>query len=156
MNTKYFWIAVLSGAVLTTLVSNLPYIGFINCLVFAGFWGSAIFAVWLYRRLGGTVNVKIGVRIGLFTGLFAGLIGFALSFVNLAGMQGLVAGIEQVIPADASTGEEIPAWGAMAFNLAGVLMNLLFGTIGGWIGGSIFRLRQKAEAPTQPAPGSEK
>ena len=142
MNTRNFWIAVLSGAVLTTLVSNLPFIGFINCLLFAGFWGSAIFAVWLYRRLGGSVTVSAGLRIGALTGLFAGLFGFALSFLDLAGLQGLVAGIERFIPADAAKGEEIPAWGAMAFNLAGVLMNLLFGTIGGWIGAALFRPKQ--------------
>jgi hypothetical protein len=143
MNTKNMWIAVLSGAALTTLASNLPFVGFINCLLFAGFWGSAIFAVWLYRRLGGSVTVSAGLRIGLWTGLFAGLLGFALSFLGLAGLQGLVASIEKFIPADAAKGEEIPAWGAIAFNLAGVLMNLLFGTIGGWIGGAIFQPRQK-------------
>ena len=144
MNTKNLWIAVLSGAVLTTLVSNLPFIGFINILCFAGFWGSAIFAVWLYRRLGEPVTVSSGVRIGLLTGACAGVLGFGLSFLDLAGWQGMVAGIEQFIPADAAKGEEIPTWGVIAFNLAGVLMNLLFGTIGGWIGGVIFQLRQKA------------
>ena len=144
MNTKNMWIAVLSGAVLTTLVSNLPFISFINCLLFAGFWGSAVLAVWLYRLSGGAVSVGLGVRIGLLTGLFAGLLGFALSFLDLAGLQGLVASIEQFIPADAARGEEIPAWGAIAFNLLGVLINVIFGTIGGWIGGTIFHPRQKA------------
>ena len=144
MNTKSMWISVLSGAVLTTLVSNLPFIGFVNILCFAGFWASAIFAVWLYRRLSGVVTVRDGLRIGLLTGLIAGLLGFALSFLNLAGLQGLVASIEQFIPADAAKGEELPAWGAIVFNLAGVLMNLLFGTIGGWIGGTIFQPKKTA------------
>lgn len=143
MNTKHFWVAVLSGAVLTTLVSNLPFIGLINILCFAGFWGSAIFAVWLYRRLSGTVSMKDGLRIGLLTGLCAGILGFALSFLDLAGLQGMVATIKQFIPADAAIGEDIPAWGAIAFNLAGVLTNLFFGTIGGWIGGTIFQPKQK-------------
>ena len=139
MNAKNLWIAVLGSAVLTTLVSNLPFVGLVNLLCFAGFWGSAIFAVWLYRRLNGTVTVGDGLRIGALTGLFAGMLGFGLSFLGLAGLQGFTNGIEQFIPADASTGEEIPAWGALAFNLAGVLFNVIFGTIGGWIGGAIFR-----------------
>lgn len=144
MNTKYLCIAVLSGAVLTTLISNLPFIGFINVLCFAGFWGSAIFAVWLYRRLSGSITLKDSLRIGLLTGLCAGVLGFTLSFFNLAGLQGLVASIEQFIPADAASGEEIPAWGAIVFNIAGVLMNLFFGVIGGWIGGTIFQPKQNA------------
>ncbi len=84
MNTKNLWIASLSGAILSLLVSNLPYIGFVNCLLCGGFWGSALFAVWLYQRLSGTLTVRQGVKIGALTGLLAGLIGFALSFVGLA------------------------------------------------------------------------
>ena len=58
MNTQNMWIACLSGAVLTTVVSNLPFIGIVNCLLCAGFWGSAIFSVWLYRRLSGAPTMR--------------------------------------------------------------------------------------------------
>ncbi len=85
MNTRNLWIASLSGAVLTTLVSNLPFIGFVNCLICGGFWGSAIFAVWLYRRLSGAVTIRQGVKIGLLTGLLAGLLGFRLEFYRPVG-----------------------------------------------------------------------
>jgi hypothetical protein len=37
MKTKNWWIASLAGAVLTTLVSNLPLVGFVNCLLYACF-----------------------------------------------------------------------------------------------------------------------
>ena len=146
MNTKNLWIAVLSGAVLTTLVSNLPFVGLINCLLFAGFWGSAIFAVWLYRRLSGTLTVGEGVRLGALTGLCAGVLGFALSFAGLAGLQGILNGAERLLPAEAlGDVQNIPAWGAIVFNLFGVLINVIFGTIGGWIGGAIFRTNRMAE-----------
>jgi hypothetical protein len=139
MNTRNFWIACLIGAALTTLLSNLPFIGFVNCLLCAGFWGSAILAVWLYRRLSGTVTVRQGVRIGALTGLLAGILGFALSFAGLAGAQGLVNN-SQFLPPDATKGfEDMPAWAGIIFNLMGVVCNLIFGTIGGWIGGSIFK-----------------
>jgi hypothetical protein len=144
MNTRNLWIAALSGAVLTTLVSNLPFVDLVNFLCFAGFWASAIFAVWLYRRLNGSLTAGEAVRLGLLTGLFAGILGFALSFLGVAGLQGLVNGIEQFIPADASTGEEIPAWGVLAFNLFGVVFNVVFGIIGGWIGGALFRSDRQA------------
>ena len=90
MNTKNLWIACLSGAVLTTLVSNLPLLGFVNCLLCARFWGSAIFTVWLYRRLSGSVTTGQGARIGALTGLLAGALGFTLSFIGLSGTQGFL------------------------------------------------------------------
>ncbi len=140
MNVKNLWIAALSGAVLTTLVSNLPVIDLVNFLCFAGFWGGAIFAVWLYRRLSGTLTVGDGVRIGLLTGLCAGILGFGLSFLGLAGFQGTANEIAQILPAEDMQGiEDIPAWGVLVFNLVGVSFNIIFGTIGGWIGGAIFR-----------------
>ena len=144
MNTKNLWIATLSGAVLTTLVSNLPLIGFVNCLLCAGFWGSAIFAVWLYRRLNGTLTVGQGVRIGALTGLLAGVLGLFLSLVGLAGAQGFLNGARQFLPADATQGmNDIPAWGGWIFNLLGVIFNVGFGAMGGWIGGAILDPNRK-------------
>jgi hypothetical protein len=97
MNTKNLWIASASGAALSLLVSNLPIIGLVNCLLCSGFWGSAIFAVWLYQRLGGMVSIRQGIKIGALAGLIAGVIGFALSFVGLAGVQGFL-NTAQVLP----------------------------------------------------------
>jgi len=149
MNKKNLWIAVLSGAVLTTLVSNLPFVGFVNCLLCAGFWGSAIFAIWLYRRLNGTLTMRESVRIGLLTGLCAGVLGFALSFLGLAGAQGFLNSASQFLPADATGGmTDLPAWGAWVFNLIGVLFNTGFGAFGGWIGGAIFRTDRVPRNPS--------
>ncbi len=139
MNTKNLWIAVVSGAVMTTLVSNLPFIDFINCLLFAGFWGSAIFAVWLYRRLSGKLTVSEGARLGALTGLCAGALGFALSFLGLAGAQRFVNELKLFVPAEALGSVDISIGDVLIFNLLGVLTNVIFGTIGGWIGGAIFR-----------------
>jgi hypothetical protein len=140
VNTKNLWIAALSGAVLTTLVSNLPFADLVNCLLFAGFWGSAIFAVWLYRRWSGTLTVGEGVRLGLLTGLCAGALGFALSFLGLAGFQGTANKLAQVLSAENMQAiENISASEILVFNLVGVSFNTIFGTIGGWIGGLIFR-----------------
>jgi hypothetical protein len=146
MNSKNLWIASLSGAVLTTLVSNLPFIGLVNCVLCAGFWGSAIFAVWLYRRLNGSLERGQAVRIGLLTGLLAGVLGFALSFAGLAGAQSALNAAQQFLPADASQGmSDLPAWGAIVFNLVGVAFNIGFGALGGWIAGMIFNPRPKVQ-----------
>jgi len=144
MNTKSFWIACLSGAGVSLLVSNLPFIGFINCLLCGGFWGSTIFAVWLYQRLGNTVSIRQGVTIGAVSGLIAGVLGFVLGFVGLAGAQGFLNSAQQFLPTDATQGmEDIPAWGAYIFNFLGVLFEVGFGALGGWIGAVIFDPNRK-------------
>ncbi len=140
MNTKNLWTSALLAAVLTTTVSNLPFVDLINCLMFAGFWGSALFGVWLYRRLSGTVTVSQGLAIGALTGICAGVTGFALSFVDLAGAQGLLRELRAFVPPEALPGtQDIPFSDLLAFNLVGVLFNIVFGIIGGWIGGALFR-----------------
>lgn len=140
MNVKNFWIASLSGAALSLLVTNLPIVGFVNCLVCAGFWGSAIFAVWLYRRLNGTLTAGESIRVGGLSGLLAGVIGVLLSFTGLTGVQALLSGFEQTLP-PGTLGDipAIPAWAGIVFNLLGMLMEVVFGIIGGWIGGVLFR-----------------
>lgn len=144
MNTRSLWIASLSGAVVTTLVSNLPFVGFVNCLLCAGFWGSAIFAVWLYQRLSGPVTIQQGLRIGALTGLLAGVLGFALSFAGVAGLQGLMNDTEGLVPPDALQGaQQVPAWGAAIFNLVGVVFNVAFGALGGWLGAKILNRSRK-------------
>ncbi len=149
MNAKNLWIAVLSGAVLTTLVSNLPYVDLINFVCFAGFWGGAIFAVWLYRRLSGKLTLREGLALGALTGLCAGILGFGLSFLGLAGYQGTANELAQLLPPEDSQDlSNIPTLGMLIFNLVGVGFNILFGTIGGLIGGAILRtdvIARKAE-----------
>jgi hypothetical protein len=141
MNTRSLWIASLSGALLTTLVSNLPLLGFVNCVLCAWFWMGGIFAVWLYRRQSGMPTVGQGARIGLLTGVMAGAMGFLLSFAGLAGFQGL----RNAIPAEAAQGmADIPAWGSIVFNLLGVMFNMIFGTLGGWLGATLFNRQPKA------------
>lgn len=145
MNTKSLWIAALTAAVVTTAVSNLPLVEFVNCLLFAGFWGSAIFGVWLYRRLTGTVTVTQAVIIGALTGICAGAMGFALSFVNLAGAQGILTRLSLVLPPESmQNAQDIPASSMLEFNLVGVLFNIVFGTIGGWVGGVILHTDRRA------------
>jgi hypothetical protein len=146
VNTKNLWIASLSGALLTTLVSNLPIIGLVNCLLCAGFWGSAIFAVWLYRRQSGGLTIGEGVRVGALTGLCAGVLGFLLGFIGLTGAAGLKNVVGSILPADTAQGmnSTMQALGSIVFNLIGVILNIIFGTIGGWIGGAIFKTGPQA------------
>jgi len=141
MNTKNLWIACLTGAGLTTLISNIPFVGLVNCALCAGFWGCAIFATWFYRRLSGTLTVRQGVVIGALTGLLAGIFGFLLSTIGLAGASGFLNSYGHYLTGDAGQGitDSLSGLSELGFNLIGVLCNLVFGTVGGFIGGSIFK-----------------
>ena len=148
MNAKNMWTASLSGAVLSVLVSNLPFIGLVNCFLCAGFWGASIFAVWLYQRMGGMLTIREGVKLGALTGILAGVFGFLLSFAGLAGIQGLMNDIGPFLsPEDLQGLNEIPAWGGILFNLLGVAFDVVFGALGGWLGVTLLnRDRKPAQA----------
>ncbi len=150
MNKKNMWIAIASGAAMSLLLANVPLLNMVNIVLCVGFWVSPLFAVWLYRRLTGSVTLIEGVKIGVLTGLIAWAVGFLLSFAGLAGIQGIVKGAQALFPAEAGQGtQDLPSWGATVFNLAGVLFETFFGVIGGLIGGAIFRTdrpAKKAEA----------
>jgi len=149
MNTKNLLIASLVGGIATAVLSNVPIVNLLNCVVCAGFWLGPLFAVWLYRRQTGTVTLGQGVGIGTLAGVWAGIFGFLLSLVGLAGAAALAHTYSQFLPADAGGFDPVAA-GAVSvlFNLAGVGVTILFGAIGGLIGGAIFQTRP---APTEPA-----
>jgi len=79
--------------------------------------------------------------VGLLTGVCAGVLGFLASFLGLAGMEGLMHSVSPFLPADAVQGvtSSLPSWGTIVFNFIGALFNILFGALGGFIGGSIFK-----------------
>jgi hypothetical protein len=146
MNQKNFWIAATAGGVLSLLVANLPYIGFLNCLLCVGFWGSAVFSVWMYRRLNGTINLREAIKVGAASGLIAGVVGLLLSFFGLAGVQGMMNGLEGIVPAEDLQGmEDIPAWAGWLVNVIGVVFEIGCGALGGWIGGTVFNRNHKSE-----------
>jgi len=147
MNTKNLIIYSLIGGLVSTALSNIPIINFINCLLCAGFWAGPLLAVFLYKRQTGTVTLGQSVVIGLIAGVWAGLFGFILSLVGFAGGEALMRSYQQYLPADAEL--PVPPEGGLSIliNLAGVAVNILFGGIGGLVGGAIFRTKSVA-SPT--------
>ncbi|MCJ7513921.1 MAG: hypothetical protein MUO23_13280 [Anaerolineales bacterium] len=147
MNTKNLLIASLVGGLTITLLANVPILNFINCLLCAGFWGGAILAVWLYKRLTGSVTLGQGVAVGTLAGVLAGTFGFLLSFAGLAGAQALVNSYSQFLPPEAAMEPALSGSMSILFNLLGVVTNIVFGAIGGLIGGAIFKPRAPASLP---------
>jgi len=140
MNAKNMLIASLIGAALSLILANVPVLSLVNCLLCVGFWGSAVLAVWLYQRMTGSVTLGQAVAVGTLAGFWAGLFGFLLSFVGLAGAGALLNSYKAFLPADTSI--QMPATSGILFTLAGVCVDIVFGTIGGLIGGLIFRTKK--------------
>jgi hypothetical protein len=141
MNTKNILITGLVGAVITLALTNIPFVNLINCVICAGFWLGPLFAVWMYKRMTGTLSMKEAVWVGVTSGLIAGIIGFLLSFAGLAG----AAGIINQINAISSSADQIDlggiegAIGNVVLTLFGVIFDIIVGAIAGLIGGAIFK-----------------
>jgi len=139
MNTKNLLIASLIGAVVTTALANIPIINLLNCLVCLPFWGGPLLAAWYYKRQTGSLPMNHAISVGALTGLFAGLLGFLLSLMGMAGASGLVNQANQFLPADSMPPDVFTGVTSLLFNLFGVATNIIFGVIGGWIGGALFK-----------------
>ena len=146
MNTRNLLIASLVGGVVSTILSNVPVVNFVNCLLCAGFWGGPLLAVWLYKRQTGTVSLGQGVGVGILAGVWAGVFGFALSLVGLAGAAALMKSYAQYLPPEAGMGDVPTGPASVLIDLVGVGVNIVFGAIGGLIGGAIFRTKPSAPA----------
>jgi uncharacterized membrane protein YeaQ/YmgE (transglycosylase-associated protein family) len=141
MNTKNILITGLVGAVITLILTNVPFISLVNCLVCAGWWVGPLFATWLYKRMSGTLSTKEGIWVGVAAGAIAGVIGFFLSFFNLAGISGMVTQLNSILPPEGQI--ELGGVEAGIFNLIGtsigIIIDIVFGIIGGYIGTLIFK-----------------
>lgn len=146
MDTKKLWLVSLVGGLISTALSNIPIINLVNCLLCAGFWVGALVAVWMYKRQTGAVTLKQGIVIGVVTGVFAGVFGFLLSLFGMAGAEALMKSYAQFAPPDAKIDLPQPGIASVLFNLIGVGVNVVFGAIGGLVGGLIFQ--SKPAAPT--------
>jgi hypothetical protein len=138
MNYRNLAVASLIGAVVSLVAVNTPFLNLINCLLCVGFWGSAVLAVRIYGRMTGPITLRDAVIVGLATGLATGVIGFGLSFVGMAGGAALVHSIQTVAP-DAEV--DIPGGSGAVFNLCGAGVDIVFGALGGLIGGALFKAK---------------
>lgn len=147
MNTKNILLTGLVGAVITLVLTNVPFINLVNCLICAGFWVGPLFATWLYKRLSGTLSIKEGVWVGVAAGVIAGLIGFLLSFLGVTGIAGIVNQLNSMM----SPEDQIEMGGleGTLFNVVGTLIGVSFDVIVGAIAGYIGALLFKDKTQTQ-------
>src|SRR3989304_122918 len=135
MNTRSLLLTSLAGGLISLVLVNTPVINLMNLLLCVGFWIGPIVAVWLYRRLDGTVTLGQAVVTGMLAGLWHGLFGLVLSPLGLAGAGSLLNELRPFVPAQDWPDLEasLTGVGGMLFNLAGVAIDVVFGLIGGLI-----------------------
>jgi hypothetical protein len=144
MNTKYLLTASLVGGLISTVLVNTPYVNLINLLICAGFWIGPIVAVWLYRRLGGTMTLGQAMLAGMLAGAWHAFFGLMLSPLGLAGAGGLLNNVRPFMSAQDLSDLEtaLTGIGGLLFNLVAVAIDVAFGFLGGLIGGAVFGPRR--------------
>jgi hypothetical protein len=144
MNTKHLLTASLAGGLISIVLANAPYLNLINLLLCAGFWIGPIVAVWLYRRLDGSLTLRQAILTGILAGAWHALFGLLLSPLGLAGAGGLLKDVQPFVSAqDLSEVEtNLTGIGGMLFNLFGAGVDIVFGFLGGLVGGAIFGARR--------------
>jgi hypothetical protein len=135
MDNKNLFISGLVGAAVMVVLSNVPILSLINCLLCAGIWLGGMAAVWFYRRQTGQL-VTAGQ--GALLGVVAGLIGAVVSSIISATLG--ASALQSVIEAD-PTGQMAGTLGSFVGSGASFIISLLFNIIlyplFGAIGGAI-------------------
>ena len=138
MNTKNLLIASLIGAVVTAFFANVPVLNLVNCLACLPLWGGPLLATWFYKRQTGTMSMSHAIGVGVVAGVFAGMLGLVFGLIGMAGTSGLISQLNQYLPADSVPPALISGGAALAISLMGLLTSIIFGLIGGLLGGSFF------------------
>lgn len=149
MNTRALLISALVGGLLIGVLSSIPIVSVVNCLLCGWVWLGGIFAVWMYKRNNAGITPDTGA--GAITGALAGLVGALVSSVLSALLTAVGVGASALTPEMMQQMEdamgEVPAilTSGTAMLLVGVLMTVIlypiFGAIGGLIGAAIFKGR---------------
>jgi hypothetical protein len=147
MNIRNLAIASLVGAVISVFFSTVPFLNFTNCFCCAPYWAGAIFSVWLYRRLEGSLTVGRGVLIGLAAGVLASVVSLALSLFGLVNTAELMNKVQSVVSSNSNF--NLPVQTGINFKCS-IGVEFIFGMIGGWIGGMLFRTDKTVTPPTEP------
>jgi len=154
MNTRAFLLASLIAGVVMGLLGGLPIISIANCVLCMWVWGSAILAVFLYRKLEGSqpfVSLGQGALLGVVSGVIGALIVWLISLITRQ------AATEAIGQAFQMAGMEAPSFLAGGVAILGLFIDLvlyaIFGAVGGLIGAAIFKPKAQppvATPPTEP------
>lgn len=150
MNTRALLISAGIAGVLAGVLSSVPIISLVNCLLCGWIWGAGILAVYLYRRNAGMAPVTtstgliIGLIVGIISAILSSLLGLAFGATTAAALSpDQIAQLEEAMGESARVLTDPAAMGAASFFI-NLIVQPIFGAIGGLIGSAIFKNR-----PTQ-------
>jgi hypothetical protein len=146
MNMRALLLSSLIAGVGIALLSAIPIVSLVNCVLCGWVWGGGIGATYLYRRLGGVAPVSVGtdVAVGVLAGVIAAVIATVIDLV-LGSSSAALAAAMQSIPANSLPPALANPAALTGFSLVLRLISfILFGLVGGFLGSLIF----KSKAPT--------
>jgi hypothetical protein len=155
LNSRSLLLSGLIAGIGIGLLSNIPLIACVNCLLLAWVWGGGIGAVYLYRRYEN--RPPLTLTQGLVIGAVAGAIGAVIGGVASLLLGSLSAAFTTVLNNLAGeNGTTIPSYLLNSgFSLLGALFNIILYGIFGAIGGLIATgLIWKAPVLPMPRPPS--
>ncbi len=154
LNTRSLLTSGLIAGVAMGLLSNIPLIACLNCLLLFWVWGGAIAAVFLYRRY--EHEPPLTITQGLVIGGAAGIIGAVVGGIASLLLGGLTAAFAETIAAMSSDrGINIPNYLFSAgFSIIAVIRDIFVYAIVGAIGGLIATglIWKAPAAPVAPPP----
>ena len=156
------------------IAAGIPFVNFLNCLCCALIWGCGLFAAYLYagssRAAGVAFRPGNGAMVGLLAGAFYAvavtvidtLVSVMFGPAIMQAMQNAVSRMPGVPPealdaierfsADAGT---VSVIGLVLRFLLNAFMGAVFSTLGGLLGGALFKHEPPPPPPvTPPAPPS--
>lgn len=136
MENRSLILSGLVGALVMVILSNVPVLNLINCLICAGLWLGGMAAVWFYRRQTGlTVTAGQGAMLGVVAGVIGAIVSAIISATVGA------SAVQAVMDADPS-GQVRGLVGDFAGSGVGfffsLISNLILYSLFGAIGGAIY------------------
>jgi hypothetical protein len=161
-------IPALYGGVIMALLSTVPFLSFINCLCCAGILLGGFFAVFFYKNnfTPDTPPYTSGdcVALGALAGVFGAIIGTILStifmilFGNIMGEMAIqwLQNMNINIPSEALDAIEeslniaLSPISIMISLFTNLVIDVIFGLLGGLIGYSVYKPKPQAIPPSPP------
>ncbi len=161
----------LYGGIIMGVISGIPFLNFVNCLCCAGVLFGGFMAVFFYKKdlrpEDPLLTSSDGVQLGALAGVFGGIVGSLLTALlfytigNVAGQamyKGIMSlydslGILDKMPPEAVEQMEqgIMEKGLSAVQLfLGLVIDVIFGLLGGLIGYAVFKPKAGIVPPTPP------
>ena len=156
----------LYGGIIMAIISAVPGLNLLNCLCCAGVLLGGFMAVFFYKKElmpdMPPLASSDGIQLGALAGVFGGIVGSLLSIIIMR-LIGNVSG-EMILKFMESFRERMPAeaWDQMAESIRegrisalnmffGIIIDVIFGLLGGLIGYSVFKSKQPMMNVTPPS-----